>query len=227
MGEPPFFEPYPDPAEEIGEHHDVDVPWAPPSHAIGVVVPLGVDVFRGQDVVIRATHALVYRRGLEVHVSTWVRPGARRPPGRHDWPHQDPRVGVRLADGTRVGHDPRLEGHPADSDLPYLWMLTSGSGGSLRFDQAWWLHPLPAGDHLEVVAAWEPMGVPESAARFELAALRRAADAEEVLWDPPPPPGADGLGWFAYAPLSREAYRSDATIRLDQGADEEPGPERT
>ncbi len=54
---------------------------------------------------------------------------------------------------------------------------------------------MPEGDALEVVVVWEHQGVPESSVRLELDALRAAAAREDVLWDPPPPPGEGYFGW--------------------------------
>ncbi|HNV42977.1 MAG TPA: hypothetical protein PKM37_15465, partial [Ornithinibacter sp.] len=104
MSDAPFFEPLPDP-EELSEEEEqvVDLPWAPPSHIVGVIVPVDVDVFRSDDVAVRVTHAACFGRGLELHVSAWVRPGSqpRQTDQRHHWRDHEPRVGVRLADGTR------------------------------------------------------------------------------------------------------------------------------
>ena len=53
---------------------------------------------------------------------------------------------------------------------------------------------------------------------------RAAAEREDVLWDPPPPPGEQPFGWFAYAPSSGEAYRRDPT--LPAGDPDEPDRRR-
>lgn len=210
MVDAPFFEPFPEPPD-VDEPPEVDLSWMPPQHAVGVLVPLDVEVHRGRDVVVRVTHATVHRRGLELHVATWLRPGAPRRAGRFDWPGAEPRCGVRLEDGTRIGHDPRAEHHPSEGAGDRVsWMMTGGEGGSLRWRQSWWLHPIPEGDRLDVVVAWEHAGVPESSAVLDLAALRAAAEREEVLWDPPPAPEELGVGWFGYASPPGPTYRTAA-----------------
>jgi hypothetical protein len=178
----------------------------PPTHVIGVVVPLAAVVFRGPDVAVQVTHAVVYHRGLEVHVGTWLRPGARRPSSADSphWQAQEPRVGFRLADGTRLGHRhmqaPPFPDVEEPEPSPTL-ALISGTGGGLTSTTSWWLHPLPSGDWFEVVVQWEHQDVPESSVRLDLGPLRAAAEHEDVLWDPAPPP-EEGGGWFAYAPRS-------------------------
>ncbi|WP_377643272.1 hypothetical protein [Oryzobacter terrae] len=223
----PFFEPWPEPGDDEPQHQDVDLPWMPPVHTVGVVVPLGVDAHRGPDVVVRVTHAVAHRRGLEVHVGTWVRPGARRDATAADgaWHEQEPRVGIRLADGTRLGHRPAHGPPPPGDDEPSASSLTqvSGNGGGLHSTTAWWVHPLPQGEAFDVVVQWEHQGVPESAARVALAPLHEAAEREDVLWDPPPSPTDQPLGWFAHAPLGGEAYRSSVAVVIDEpGEDDEP-----
>ena len=208
----PFFEPWPEPESEVDvPEPEVDLPWMPPRHVVGVVVPLRAELHRGADVVIRVTHAVAFRRGVELHVGAWLRPGTVRPlsSAARVFEEQEPRVGLRLADGTRLGHRAVPGGgFPGeDEEAPFSFLQNSGSGGALHSCRSWWLAPLPDGDHLEVVAQWEHQGVPECSARIDLAMLRDAAEGEDVLWEPPPPPGEGGFGWFAYAPFSGETYR--------------------
>jgi hypothetical protein len=81
------------------------------------------------------------------------------------------------------------------------------------------VHPVPAGDTLEVVVEWQHQGVPESSATLDLGALRSAAHHEDVLWDPPPPPPEDGyFGWSG--PFSTGAHGSSLAITFD----DEPDP---
>jgi len=227
MSDAPFFEPLPEPEEPFDEEEQVvDLPWMPPSHVAGVVTPLGVDVFRSDDVAVRVTHAVCFRRGLELHVSAWVRPGSqpRRSDHQHRWGFEEPRVGIRLADGTRLGHrHPHApmdaDAEQAEAEQPVVSMTqTHGGSEALRASSSWWLHAVPDGDALEVVVEWEYVGVPESTAQIDLAVLREAAQHEDVLWGPPPPPG-EGFGWFAYAPMSGSAFHSSLRLSVDAADD--------
>jgi hypothetical protein len=152
------------------------MPWMPPVHVAGVVVPVAADAYRGDDAVVRVTHVVAFQRGLEVHVETRLRPGTRRPVATFDdtWRAQEPRIGILLADGTRLGHRPP-HGPPApdlESTTASLTQL-QGHGGGLHFSSGWWLSPFP-----------------EAAAR------------ETVLWDPPPEPEEGYFGWAGYSPSS-------------------------
>ncbi len=144
MTQQPFFDPWPEPEEHEHDQPEYDIPWMPPRHVVGVTVPLDVEIFTGPDVVVRATRARAYSRGLEIEVETWVRPGATRPVDdvAHVWEQQEPRVGVRLADGTRLGHRPPHVA-PDDDAGPSTLAQTGGQGDALRSSRSWWLHPFP------------------------------------------------------------------------------------
>ena len=220
-----FFEPWPDPEDHDDGQVEVDLPWMPPVHVVGVVVPLDLDVHRGPDVVVRVTHAVAHRRGLELHVGTWVRPGARRDlaSADHVWHEQEPRVGIRLADGTRLGHrPPHAEPPPGEEPPTATFTQVAGNGGGLHSTSSWWVHPLPDGDVLDVVIQWEHQGVPESSATVPLTPLREAAEREDVLWDPPPTPADQSFGWFAYAPMGGQVYRSNVAVVMDDEDGDEP-----
>lgn len=234
MTDVPFFDPWPEPDQDQDEQQqELDLPWMPPAHVAGVVVPLATDVYRGDDVVVQVTHVIAYERGLEVHVGTWLRPGTRQedPAPQHRWhePHEA-RIGIRLADGARLGHRPPYG--PPDPDLePELdpgsasLSQTNNTGSGLHTSSSWWLQPFPHGATCEVVVAWEEQGVPESSVALDLDALRRAATGEEVLWDPPPAlTEGDSFGWFAYAPMSGAVYTSSLDLSFDR-PDGERDPE--
>lgn len=199
----PFFEPYPERDEHEEEHVEHDWPWQPPRHVVGVVVPLDVTLHRDAEVAAVLTHAVAYGRGVELHVGLWRSPAAAGRASRGDSWHPDhlssSRLGVRLADGTRLGH--RVGPSPeddADRSGAGRIMLTEihGGFGSLSGAHGVWLAPIPDGNHLDVVVEWPAWGLPESTGRIPLAPLREAADRETVLWNPPPPPGE---GWFGFA----------------------------
>ncbi len=224
MTDAPFFDPWPDPdPEQEDSQQEIDLPWISPSHVAGVVVPVELDVFRGDNVLVRVSHVVAYQRGFELHVSTWLRPGTRRPDTSQApfWQVQEPRIGVRLADGTRLGHRPSNDPQPPVKGPATYFTQLSGHGGGLRSSSSWWVHPLPEGDTLEVVVEWEHQRVPESSARVDLGALRDAAAREDVLWDPPPAPEEGFFGWAGYAPTSGEAYKSSLTITFDGDENED------
>ncbi len=230
MADTPFFDPWPEPDQDHDDQQqEVDLPWMPPVHVVGQVVPTAATVFRSDDVAVVVTHVVAYRRGLELHVRTWLRPGTRREPSSTEdlWREQEPRVGVRLADGTRLGHRPAHAAPDEAGPTTSPFAQTSGEGGGLSSSSSWWLNPVPEGHTLDVVVAWDAQGVPESSVALDLAPLRAAAASETVLWDPPPPGEGAGFGWFAYAPMSGSAYGSSWAVSFDEpGAEGDPEREQ-
>ena len=91
MSDAPFFEPLPDPEELSDEEEQVvDLPWAPPSHIVGVIVPVDVDVFRSDDVAVRAKVSAGLNHPTRQH-RRWAgaarqRLGATRQPATADRP---------------------------------------------------------------------------------------------------------------------------------------------
>ena len=223
MSDAPFFDPWPEPDQDQDDHQqEIDLPWIPPVHVVGQVVPVGATVVRSDHVAVVVTHVVAFQRGFEVHLGTWLRPGARRPETAEApfWHVQEARVGIRLADGTRLGHRPPGDPPPPEEGPTTYFTQLSGTSGGLRSTSAWWVSPMPEGDALEVVVAWEHQDVPESSVRLDLAGLRTAAEHEVVLWDPPPPPPEDGyFGWAG--PFSSGAYGSSLRISFDEEHDTE------
>ena len=217
MTDTPFFDPWPEPdQDQDDQQQEIDLPWLPPVHVVGQVVPVAATVFRSDDVAVVVTHVVAFQRGFEVHVGTWLRPGAHRDmtSTANIWREQEPRVGIRLADGTRLGHRPPSDPPPEEGPTSYFSQM-SGNGGGLHSTSAWWVSPMPAGDALEAVVSWDHQGVPESSVRLDLPGLRTAAEHEVVLWDPPPPPPEEGyFGWAG--PYPSGAYSSSWAMTLDE-----------
>ena len=202
----PFFEPLPVPDDEPeGARVVGNVPWVPPLNVVPVLVPLGVELAATDDVVLGLTHVLVYDRGAELHLQGWLHPEAL---SRVEGPYglrSEPRVGLLLADGTKVGA-------AADELLPpgsavaggTTLSLTAGGSAELRLTQAWWVRPVPT-EPFELVVSWPDVGVPETFITLDGAAMEAASRGARELW---PLPDLEGdFGWFADAPGDDAAYR--------------------
>jgi hypothetical protein len=222
----PFFLPAPRPEDEPErEPFYPDFAWMRPDNVVAADVPLGIELARTDETVLRLTRARAFGRGLQLEVEWWIRPGSeRRADHSHGWEEDEwPRFGVQLGDGTRLGREFAAHGGGADpaEGGPGLTQC-GGSGGGLRGGQDWWLHPMPTED-FEVVVAWPSRGIDEAWRRIELAPLRAARD--EVIWPMPPMPESEdgsGFGWFAYAPLSGAVHGAPSpyTSALDLGLDQ-------
>ncbi len=101
MADTPFFDPWREPdqdQDQDDQQQEIDLPWIPPVHVVGQVVPIAATVFRSDDVAVVVTHVVAFQRGFEVHLCTSLRPGTRRPETAEApfWQVQEPRVGIRL-----------------------------------------------------------------------------------------------------------------------------------
>lgn len=135
--------------------------------------------------------------GVRIPVAAAVR---RRDESQRDWQSlqngyfspdryaiESLRLGVELADGTRLGTGaefppPYRESEP---DGPVLVNHGGGGGGGPdRWDltTTLWLWPLPPEGELSLVAEWRSRGIPESRVLLDATAIRSAAAGVQPLW---------------------------------------------
>lgn len=174
-----FFKPPPSPATGQAEGGAAP-PWTgrphgpPPGEVLGEVV-----LFESETVTLSIAYLDAYPDGfeLEIHARTTIawndlaRPVDSGPDvfGRH-WPmvgepsdvlpQQLVRVGVEFADGRRATN---IGGHDRPAGGPIVWPLRGGgSGGATgsRFQQGYWISPLPPPGSVSIVGEWPVAGVP-------------------------------------------------------------------
>ena len=216
----PFFEPPPPPADEGSDDQArfANHPWSPPINVVPVIIPVQADVIATGQVVIRVHDIQVYDRGMVVRVESWVHPeAAPRPAGVH-YLHEEPRVGLLLSDGTKLGASaegpsPDIRASEPDSAAVPIFAPTGGISGELRASQSFWVSPIPDGT-AELVVAWEVLNVPETLLTLDLDAVREASSAAHELW-PVPDAQLDAAGWFAYSPLGHAAYTPSLSDEFD------------
>lgn len=207
---PPFFEPRHPPEQESREQpRFVNHPWMPPLNVVPVVVPLNLDVVTSDLVVVRVPEVRAFDRGMLVEVEAWLHPDAAARVDGSDGLPDEPRVGLLLGDGTRLGAgetgpSPDAAPEPPDAPTEPLFVQYGAGSGELRANQSLWVAPVPEGN-AELVVAWDALHVPETYSMLDLAAVREAATRARELW---PLPDSDGeeFGWFAYAPRGGTAY---------------------
>jgi hypothetical protein len=182
-----------------------------PDNEIPELLPVNSLLARGADVALALVGVHVYTTGLtfglcmRVHPDAATRRGAQAVwPHHHMW-HDDLLVGVELADGRRATAGglgrPRLPGPDV------VLHQAGGGGGDTRYDQSYWLHPLPPEGPLRVVVRCDQLGIPETVTELDGTAIRRAAERVVELWpwapprhdepEPPPPPDVPPGSWFS------------------------------
>lgn len=203
----------------------------PPDNEVPGLAGVSAVLARTEDMVVALTGARAYSTGVMLELA--VRRRRDAPPEEPDlhelvnggrW-HGAPwsragsglLLGVQLADGRTATI---LDGPPGvaswlgvASGEPVL-APTGGGGGGRRWDQSYWLTPLPVGD-LVVVCAWVAAGIPETRTVIDGGPLAEAARRAVVLWPQEPercyqsePPAQLELpagGWFEQAVRRRGA----------------------
>jgi hypothetical protein len=175
-------------------------------------------VARGEDAAIGVVGVRAYTTGFELTLAIRLRkprpPATQQalhlllggePVGRGD-PDERLLVGIEYADGRRTTNADGFfrPGQLPDPDALVL-STTGGGGGDSAYDQNYWLSPLPPEGPITVVCRCPAIGIPETVAQLDGAAIARAGRSSVVLWPPtpietepaqPPPPRTPPDGWF-------------------------------
>jgi hypothetical protein len=171
-------------------------PWSKPEAALAGVVDRELLLAHTEDTAVAVIGLLAYPNGFQFTVAAVLREEDRRqrfidPMGHHlEWqPDEGPpatflRVGVRFADGTTVTNLGRRWPpfpHDDEPDGPLL-IQQGGGGGGRRYDQEYWVWPLPPPGPLTFVCAWPAREVPESRAELDAGLVLAAARRAVRLW---------------------------------------------
>jgi hypothetical protein len=160
----------------------------PPDRVLGVPVAGYTVVARTDTMVIAADRVVAYPTGFEVGITvrTKHRPAhgsfddqrQRAWSGTSAFPGESVRVSVVFADGRRAGVDNFSSRPTGDVRLVPI----QGHGTQTRFDQRFWVEPLPPPGPLGVVVEWERRGLAETRADLDAGAILEAAAKAETLW---------------------------------------------
>ena len=196
-------------------------PWehlSPPDNEVPSPVPVSLLLARTDDLAVALVGMSAYSSGVTFRLAVRLR---TRPTHlhRHDvsdlmggWrarraePGQQLLLGVQYPDGRRASNVGVGASPDAFSTLPQPMLETcGGSGSDLRWDQSFWLTPVPGDGPVTFVCRWDAMGVPESRHVVDGGELAAASARAVVLWPPAPDEPEDELyepdlpatGWFA------------------------------
>jgi hypothetical protein len=160
----------------------------PPDSVLGEPVSGRTIVARTDEFVIAVDRIVAYPSGFElgVTVRTHDQPvfGSFDESQRRTWsgsaafPGQSLSVGVVFADGRRSSVDNFRSAPGGDVRLVPM----RGGGTQIRYDQQFWVEPLPPPGPLAVVVEWERRDLPETRADLDAGAILEAATKAETLW---------------------------------------------
>jgi hypothetical protein len=145
----------------------------PPDAALGVPVGRPVIVARAPSLVIAVDRVVAYPTGFELGLT--VRTQEQPVHGSFDQSHR------RTWSGTSAfpGESLRVE---VVAGAPVALRAISGSGTQTRFDQRYWVAPLPPPGPVGIVVAWPRRGLAETRADLDGAAIAEAGGRAEELW---------------------------------------------
>lgn len=197
---------------------------SPPDNEVPVGVAISAILARTDHLAVAliGAHAYSCGVGFDIAIRFRAEPRARRGARVFElinW-HEPPEstgelderflLGVEYPDGrTATNLGGPWPGWSSDSDdTDPLLRSTGGSGGGRRYDQRFFLSPLPPTGPLTVVCRWPAFGVAETQTAIDGTAIADAGAQALVLWprpseydEPrePPEPLLPGTGWFAQA----------------------------
>ena len=203
-----FFESIPQPPPPPEPAQRRRPAWMRSDVVIPGSVPAEVVLVRTERVAVAVGSIRAYPNGFEftVHIrlrgedeTSW--PGHSDPFGRHR-PRRGTRedddqlrLGILFADGRRAATTGEHYRPSDDDDDGRLVLQQGGGGGSSRScDWDFWVHPLPPGGPVILVASWPEHGIAESRAELDGAAVREAAQRAVTLW-PEEPESEGGISW--------------------------------
>jgi hypothetical protein len=166
--------------------------FGPPDAVLGRPVPVSTVLARTPSFVVAVDRVTAYSTGLELELTVRTRDepvhGSFDRIQRRVWggtsafPGESLRVGVVFADGRRAMTE--NFGGRGGGPVGDVTLLPMGGGGSqARFDQRFWVAPLPPPGPLGVVVEWESRDLPETRIDLDGSAIVAAAEGAETLWE--------------------------------------------
>jgi hypothetical protein len=93
------------------------------------------------------------------------------------------RLGLRFGDGAVAVNLPGYGWHGGDHEPQRpLLMHNGGGGGGRRYDQTYWVWPLPPAGPLTFVCEWPALGIAETRVDLDAGLLHAAAARAATLW---------------------------------------------
>jgi hypothetical protein len=185
----------------------------PPDNVLGVGVPIRLVLARTDELAVLIDQVAAYPTGFTFQISMSLREepespmdlsevmhGSMRWPrmGSQELPPDQFRFGIRFGDGSKVTNiDPgRWLGETGDQPSGPLLVGRGGGGGGARWEQGFWVWPLPPEGPMAFVCEWPARGIPLTEHEVDASRIREAASSAEVLWPGPRPSSRGGI-WFS------------------------------
>jgi hypothetical protein len=192
-----FFGPRPQPVEDPRPRR-VSPPWTGPPHGVlPGVAAIELVIASNPRAAVYVGRCAAYPTGFELEVRVLLASGADLDPslnGPHHYPGRGSnyeemlKFGLEFSDGrkvTNVGGHPPAAGQPEE---PVLWSMGGGGGGG-RWEQDFWVWPLPPAGPVAFVCEWPAAGIALSRAETDAQQLLDASARAVALFADEPPAG--------------------------------------
>jgi hypothetical protein len=185
-----FFGPPPQPVEEPCPR-PASPPWTGPPHGVlPGVVPVELVVARNARAAVYVGRCAAYPTGFELEVRVLLAAGADLDPslnGPHHFPGRGSnyeemlKFGLEFSDGRKVTNVGGHRGGGGEPEGPVLWSMGGGGGGG-RWEQDFWVWPLPPAGPLAFVCEWPAADIALSRAETDAQQLLDAAARSAALF---------------------------------------------
>lgn len=208
-----FFEPPPPPPEPEPYARQ---PWfGPPDNVVGAGVPIELILARTDDLALSLERFAAYPSGFGFSLVTrtrteeigwdldqafFGRPYQRRTYEEGKIPPQRLRFGIQFADGSKATNLQVSLGGPDEEPAGPILMGGGGGGGGRRWDQDYWVWPLPPAGQLAFVCEWPAYGIPFTRVEIEAERIFESAPRAEVLWSDSNGNSQSGGAWRSLGP---------------------------
>jgi hypothetical protein len=163
----------------------------PPAGVLGQPVAGSTVVARTDEFVIAVDRVVAYPAGFELGVTvrthdqtvfgSFDETRPRTWSGSAAFPGESLRVGVVFADGRRSSVD-NFRSAPVPAPAGVRLLPMRGGGTQVRYDQQFWVEPLPPPGPLGIVVEWDRRGLEETRGELDASAILDAASKAETLW---------------------------------------------
>lgn len=192
-----FFDDVPQPPPIDAEEPSPRAFWERSDFVLGAPVAQALVVARSEKAVVGVSGLMAHPNGFELSLtymlrhrdptSRWAHPTRLR---EQPSPNDFLRFGLLYSDGTMMTNFD--DGWYDEADPPQALMQpTGGSGTDQRWDDRYWVWPLPPPGPLTFVCEWPACGIAETRASIDATLIREAAAGAIQLWPDVSPTSRD------------------------------------
>src|SRR5919108_3279176 len=191
-----FFEAPPRPPEPEFVEPPQQPWWGPPINVLGASLALDLLLARSEDAAVSLERFAAYPSGFgfslmirgRTEQSGWQFDESLSGPWRHrpdraDLQSERLRFGIQFADGSKATNLYLTHAEPGDTPAAPVLQERGGGGGGRRWDQDYWVWPLPPPGPRAFVTEWPSQQIPLTRVEIDAELILEAVSRAQVLWE--------------------------------------------